>query len=52
MSDVKHKFFFGFRELEPIDGPSNPLEQTYYLLTEARDNIVTEEDDKLMQENG
>lgn len=52
MSDVKHKIFFGFKEIDPIDGSNNPAEQTFFLLTEAGDTIVTEADDKIMKENG
>lgn len=52
MSEIKHQIFFGFKETEPIDGPSNPINQTYYLLAENGDNIVTENEDKLMTENG
>ena len=52
MSNVKHKIFFGFKETEPIDGPNNPSEQTFYLLTEDRNNLTTEAGDKIMKENG
>lgn len=46
MGNVKHRIFVG----HPVDGES-PVE-TFYILAENGDRIITEDNNPIIQENG
>lgn len=50
MSNVKHKIFFGFPGTVDVDGTETV--ETFYLLTEDGDTLVTEDNNNLILENG
>lgn len=52
MTNIRHRIFVGFGSSVPIDGGDTEVPETFYLLTEAGDNIVSEDDNKILLENG